>query len=131
MNITNEEVSHTMAKRNEKELLDTLRARGLRKRVAKSVADAIGSGPRKSQPKAVTKIVNDLKGLVEVIEDRATGKTAKRRSAARKAAVTRKRKAQTRSAAAKKAARTRSKAKATTTRTRTAGAGRRTRAKAS
>ncbi len=119
-----------MAKRNEKELMDTLRARGLRKRVAKSVADAIGSGPRKSQPKAVTKVVNDLRGLVEVIEDRATGK---RRAAARKAAVTRKRKAQTRSTAAKKAARTRSKAKATTTRTRsaTAGAGRRTRAKAS
>ena len=99
-------MAKTKARNND--LMDRLRARGLRKKHARSIADAIGSGPRKSQPKVVTRVVTDLRDLVEEIEDRATGKTAKRRAAARKAAKTRMRKAQSRSTAAKKAARTRS-----------------------
>lgn len=96
-----------MAKRDDSDLIEGMRARGLRKGVATSVADAIGSGPQKSEPKVVTQVVSDLRSLADEIEDRATGKSAKRRAAARKAADTRKRQAESRSAAAKKAARTR------------------------
>jgi hypothetical protein len=97
-----------MAKGRDNDLMDRLRARGLRKKHAKSVAKAIGPGPRKSPPKVVTRVISDLRVLVDEIEERATGRTAKRKAAARKAAQTRKRKAQTRSSAAKKAAKTRS-----------------------
>ena len=43
-----------MAKRGNKDLVERMRAAGLRKKVAVSVAEAMGSGPRKSQPKALT-----------------------------------------------------------------------------
>ena len=99
-----------MAKRGNKDLVERMRAAGLRKKVAVSVAEAMGSGPRKSQPKAVAKVVRDLRRLAEVLDDRSTGKSAKRRAAARKAAATRERKARARSAAAKKGAKKRAKA---------------------
>ena len=101
-----------MARSKKGDLVDALRARGLRKKVAERAADAIGSRPRKRQPSAVTRVIDDLKGLAEEIEDRATGRSAKRKAAARKAAQTRKRKARSRSRAAKKGAATRAKAKA-------------------
>jgi hypothetical protein len=88
-----------------------LRARGLRKRVARSLAEATARTNRRT-PKGVKRVTSDLRALVREVEDRATGGPAKRKAAAKKAAATRKRKASQRSAAAKKAARTRAKAKA-------------------
>jgi hypothetical protein len=99
-----------MAKKGNTDLVDRLRAGGLRKRVASSVADAIGSGgSRKQPPKAVKGVIRELRNLTDEIEDRATGRTAKRKAAARKAATTRRANAAKRSGAAKKAARTRAK----------------------
>jgi uncharacterized sporulation protein YeaH/YhbH (DUF444 family) len=98
-------------KSRQDELFERLRASGLRKRVAKSVAEATGRANRNT-PKGVKKVANDLRALASEIEDRATGGPAKRKAAAQKAAATRKRKANQRSAAAKKAAKTRAKAKA-------------------
>ena len=98
-------------KSRQEELFEMLRARGLRKRVARSMADATGRANRNT-PKGVKKVANDLRALATEIEDRATGGPAKRQAAAKKAAATRKRKASQRSTAAKKAARTRAKAKA-------------------
>jgi hypothetical protein len=88
-----------------------LRARGLRKRVARSLAEATARTNRRT-PKGVKRVTSDLRALVSEIEDRATGGPAKRKAAAKKAAATRKRKANQRSASAKKAAKTRAKAKA-------------------
>jgi hypothetical protein len=93
------------------ELFEMLRARGLRKRVARSLADAAAQTNRRT-PKRVKKVTSDLRALAREIEDRATGGPAKRKTAAKKAAATRKRKANKRSAAAKKAAKTRAKANA-------------------
>jgi hypothetical protein len=99
-----------VAKSAKQDLTDRLRAKGLRTRVAKTVSDAVGSGRRRATPPSqVRRIVDDLRGLANEIEDRATGGPAKRKAAAKKAAATRKRKAAARSTAAKKAARTRAK----------------------
>ena len=91
------------------DLFETLRSSGLRKRVARNVADAVDKGKGSVSQKAIDRRVKDLRGLVEDLQDRATG-GKKRKAAAKKAAATRKRKAAKRSAAAKKAARTRAKA---------------------
>jgi hypothetical protein len=94
------------------DLVDRLHAGGLRKRVASGVADAIGSGgTRKQPPKAIRGVITELRKLTDEIEDRATGRSAKRKSAARKAAATRRKNAAQRSTAAKKAARTRAKSR--------------------
>jgi uncharacterized sporulation protein YeaH/YhbH (DUF444 family) len=98
-------------KSRQDELFEMLRARGLRKRVARSLAEATARTNRRT-PKGVKKVTSDLRALVREVEDRATGGPAKRKAAAKKAAATRKRKATQRSAAAKKAAKTRAKAKA-------------------
>jgi uncharacterized sporulation protein YeaH/YhbH (DUF444 family) len=98
-------------KSRQDELFEMLRARGLRKRVARSLAEATGRANRNT-PKGVKKVASDLRSLASELEDRATGGPAKRKAAAKKAAATRKRKATQRSTAAKKAARTRAKAKA-------------------
>src|SRR3954464_13646466 len=99
-----------MAKKSkQEELFEMLRARGLRKRVARSLADATGRANR-STPKGVKKVAGDLRALATEFKARATGGPAKRKAAPKKAAATRKRKANQRSAAAKKGARTRSKA---------------------
>ena len=98
-------------KSRQDELFEMLRARGLRKRVARSLAEATGRANRNT-PTGVKKVASDLRSLASELEDRATGGPAKRKAAAKKAAATRKRKANQRSAAAKKAAKTRSKAKA-------------------
>jgi len=95
-------------KSNSSDLFDTLRAAGLRKKVASSVSDALASGRRRADPpKAVKSVVADLKRVADEIEDRATGGPQKRKAAAKKAAATRKRNAAKRSQAAKKGARTR------------------------
>jgi hypothetical protein len=90
------------------DLFKTLRAAGLRKKVAASLSDAAGRGSRSAkQPKAVRDAARELRALASTLEDRATGRTAKRSAAAKQAAATRRRKAAKRSAAAKKGARTR------------------------
>ena len=94
-----------MAKDND--LFDKLRARGLRKSAANSLAKAFGRGDS-SPPRGARRAVSELRSLVDELEDRARGGPAKRKAAAKKAAATRRRKAKQRSEAAKKAARTRS-----------------------
>jgi hypothetical protein len=98
-------------KSRQEELFEMLRARGLRKRVAKSISEAATS-TQKRTPKRVQKASADLRALAREIEDRATGGPAKRKAAAKKAAATRKRNAAKRSTAAKKGAKTRAKANA-------------------
>jgi hypothetical protein len=101
-----------MASSTRDELFDRLRSGGLRKRVAKTVADGVSTARGGRAPKAVDDVLAQLKALTAEIEDRASGGPAKRRAAAKKAAATRKRNAARRSTAAKKAARTRAKARA-------------------
>jgi hypothetical protein len=100
-----------MAKTARDDLFDRLRTGGLRKRVAKNVADGLHSARGSKPSKAVSSAVDELKALTAEIEDRAKGGPAKRSAAAKKAAATRRRNAAKRSAAAKKAARTRAKAR--------------------
>jgi hypothetical protein len=95
-------------KSKQDELFEMLRAKGLRKRVARTLADATGKTSSRT-PKAVRNAASDLRDLASTLEDRATGGPAKRKAAAKKAAATRKRKATARSTAAKKAAKTRAK----------------------
>jgi hypothetical protein len=102
------EVRMARSKR-EQELFDLLRARGLRKSVARKVSSAASSTSGKV-PKQVRDVLGDLRGLAGEVEDRVTGKAGKRKAAAEKAARTRKRNAAKRSASAKKAAKTRAKA---------------------
>jgi len=101
-----------MAKSKRKTLADDLHARGLRKRVARTLAGAIGSGSHTRTPDLVTRVAGDLNRLARELEDRATGRPAKRRAAARKGAETRARRAKARSNAAKKGARKRTTASA-------------------
>lgn len=97
-----------MAKKSSTDLFDRLRAAGLRKKVARSMSDALGSGRRRAAPpKAVRGVVADLKRVAEELDDRVKGGPQKRSAAAKKAAATRKRNAAKRSAVARKAARTR------------------------
>jgi hypothetical protein len=96
----------------DKDFFDRLRSSGLRKKVARQVADATSSARGRSKPpKALRGVLDDLKSLTSEIEDRVTGGPGKRKATARKAAATRKRNAAKRSAAAKKGARTRAKAR--------------------
>jgi hypothetical protein len=102
-----------MARRKaDTDLFDRLRAGGLRKRVASTVAEAVGTTRRGKPPKQVDRVVAELKALAAEIEDRAKGGPGRREAGAKKAAATRKRNAAKRSAAAKKGARTRARAKA-------------------
>jgi hypothetical protein len=102
-----------MAKRADQELFDRLRAGGLRKKVASTVAGAVSTTTRgRKPPKQVDRVVSELRALAAEIEDRAKGGPAKREATARKAAATRRRNAAKRSEAAKKAARTRAKSRA-------------------
>jgi hypothetical protein len=100
-----------MAKADQ-DFIDRLRSSGLRKKVARQVADATSSARGRSRPpKAVRGVLDDLKSLTSEIEDRVSGGPGKRKATARKAAATRKRNAAKRSAAAKKGARTRARAR--------------------
>lgn len=94
-------------KRNQ-DLFGRLHASGVRKRTAKLLADA--TDRRRKPARGVQQTLTELKKLVSEAEDRISGGPAKRKAAAKKAALTRKRNAAKRSASAKKAARTRSKA---------------------
>jgi hypothetical protein len=86
------------------DLFKTLRKRGLRKSVARAVADAERGG--KKSAAAARDVLADLDKASETIRRRVTNRDARAR-AAKKAATTRKRNAVKRSDAAKRAARTR------------------------
>lgn len=96
-----------MAKGRRDELFDRLRASGLRKRVAKAVADDVARVRSGKTPRTLDRAVSDLRALASELEDRARGGPAQRKAAAQKAARTRQRNAAKRSSAAKKAAQTR------------------------
>ena len=118
-----------MAKKDT-DLMDRLHASGLRKAVAKSIADATGRAQKEGGrlPKNVRSMLDDLGGLAKEVEDRLKGGPAKRSAAAKKGARTKARASSARSAAAKKGAATRAskstaskaktRAKASTTRAR-------------
>jgi hypothetical protein len=97
-----------MAKTTDNELFDRLRASGIRKRVARDLASAADSARSWQASKTTQATIAQLRSILDELEDRARGGPAARRStAAKKAAATRKRQAAARSAAAKRGARTR------------------------
>jgi hypothetical protein len=104
-----------MARKNNDDLFEVLRARGLRRSVAQAIADAQKSGRtggRKAESLA-RDALTDLKEASDTIRARFVDGTSTSRSAAgKKAAATRKRNATKRSNAAKKAAKTRAKSRA-------------------
>jgi hypothetical protein len=101
-----------MARKQSDDLFDVLRGRGLRKRVARTIAELDGSGRKAGSrgEKLARRAADDLTAAAEDIRKRLLG-SSDRTAAGRKAAATRKRNAAKRSAAAKKGARTRTKAK--------------------
>ena len=101
-----------MARKQSDDLFDVLRARGLRKRVARTLGELDGGGRKAGSrgEKLARKAAADLNSAAEDIRKRVLG-DSDRTAAGRKAAATRKRNAAKRSAAAKKGARTRGKAK--------------------
>jgi hypothetical protein len=104
-----------MAKKKSKkdDLFDTLRASGLRKRVADTLSTA--DSRSKQGRKLAESAISDLRSAADQIEDKFTGRSKKQRqAAAEKAAATRKRNAAKRSQAAKKGAKTRAKSGAKT-----------------
>ena len=98
-----------MAKKRDNDLMKTLRQSGVRKKVARAVADATGRANSGKQPAVVTRTIESLRGAASELEKRVS--RPQRSEAAKKAAQTRKRKAAQRSASARKAARSRSTAK--------------------
>jgi hypothetical protein len=96
-----------MAKtKSDKELYGRLRDSGIRKRVAKRVAEALPARGQK-KPARANRLADELSAAAEAIRERAGGGSRKRSNAAKKAARTRKAKAAKRSGSAKKAARAR------------------------
>jgi hypothetical protein len=99
-----------MAKRRNTNVFDQLHAQGLRKRVARAVAD-LESGGKKAgagAEKTAREALANLRALTAELEKRlGSSASTSRRAGARKAAATRKRAAAKRSGAAKKAAATR------------------------
>jgi hypothetical protein len=104
-----------MAK-TDRDLFDTLRAGGLRKKTAKSLSDAFSKADGSAPGRASRKAIADLRSVVAELEDRAKGGPAKRSAAAKKAAASRKRAATQRSNAAKKAAKTRARSSSSSSR---------------
>jgi hypothetical protein len=98
-----------MAKKKDKDLLETLRGSGLREKVARAVTDSVENARHGKQPKAVKRTIESLRAAASELEDRVNG-SRRRSEAAKKAARTRKREAAKRSAAARKGAKTRAKA---------------------
>ena len=92
-----------MATRDD-DLFKSLRARGVRKKIAGELSRATSGG---GSPKVARKATSDLVSVVGEVQDRLQHGPEKRSAAAKKAARTRKRKAEKRSKAARKGARTR------------------------
>lgn len=100
-----------MADKRNDNLSDVLRARGVRKKVAKEVGALDGNKRRTGAKgeKRARQAVEDLTAAADEIRDRVLSGDPKRRAAARKAAGTRKRAASKRRASSKKGAQTRAK----------------------
>jgi hypothetical protein len=94
-------------KKPDKQLYGRLRDAGVRKRVAKRVAEALPAKGQK-KPARAHRLADELTATAETIRNRAGGGSRKRSKAAKKAARTRKLKAARRSSSAKKAAKARS-----------------------
>ncbi len=94
--------------RLDKELYNRVRDSGVRKRVARTVAEAAAKADSRT-PKALNDAARSLRSVAAELEDRARGGPAKRKRTAQKAVRTRKAKAAERSRAAKKGAKTRAK----------------------
>jgi hypothetical protein len=93
-----------MAKNRNTDFVSYLRSSGLRKRVAKTLAD-LESDPRGNAEKLGRRVIGDLRNAADAIEKRLDiGGAGKRSTAAKKGASTRKRAASKRSASAKKGA---------------------------
>ncbi len=90
-----------MANNSDKDLFDSLRGRGVRKKVAKAASDSVAKVKDGKPSKSVTRTVETLRHAASDLERRAHGSS--RSEAAKKAARTRKRHAAKRSEAAKKA----------------------------
>ena len=91
------------------DLFDHLRARGVRKKVAKAVAGGASSKKSKRAESLAQSALADLCSAGDAIRDRVLSRDSKRSQAAKKAARTRERNAAKRRASAKKAAATRKK----------------------
>lgn len=91
-----------MSKR-EKDLIKSLHARGVRKRLARKVARATNGA---ASSKIAQRAMSDLASVVAEFQDQLHQGPQKRSAAAKKAAQTRNRKARQRSKAAKRGART-------------------------
>ena len=97
-----------MAKKAEKKLYDKLRAGGVRKKSAKLASETASRLDGKGRvPKALKGAIGDLRGALDQLEGQV--EAHERKAAGRKAARTRRRKAEQRSDAARKAARKRAK----------------------
>jgi hypothetical protein len=99
-----------MAKKKQADLFDHLRARGVRKKVAKSLSKGASSKNGKKAEALAQSALADLRSASDAIRD-LVHRDSKRSAAAKKAARTRKRNAAKRSAAAKKGAAARKGAK--------------------
>lgn len=92
--------------KSNKQLYGRLRDSGVRKNVAKRVAEALPAKGQK-KPARAHRLADELSAAAEAIRERAGGGSRKRSNAAKKAAVTRKAKAAKRSGSAKRAAKAR------------------------
>ncbi len=92
--------------KSNKQLYGRLRDSGVRKNVAKRVAEALPAKGQK-KPARAHRLADELSAAAEAIRERAGGGSRKRSNAAKKAAVTRKAKAAKRSSSAKRAAKAR------------------------
>ena len=115
--------------RLDRELYKRVRDSGVRKRVARTVAEAAGQADSRT-PKALNDAAKSLRSVAAELEDRARGGPAKRKRSAQKAVRTRRAKAAERSRAATKGAKTRAKATGTRTKATTRAKVATTRAKA-
>ena len=104
-----------MAKTNNDDLFTLLRARGLRKRIARSVAALEGNSRRAGAQgeKLARQTVENLTAAADDIRKRVLRRDRSRSQAASKAGQTRKRNVAKRPAAARKGAQTRAKAQRT------------------
>ena len=96
-----------MARNRNTDLVSSLRARGIRKRVARALSDLESGGrdARGNAEKVARRVIADLRSAADTIEKRLDiGGVGTRSSAGKKAARTRKRSAAKRSTAAKKGA---------------------------
>ncbi|HEX5821139.1 MAG TPA: hypothetical protein VFY30_05165 [Solirubrobacterales bacterium] len=87
--------------KSNKQLYGRLRDSGVRKNVAKRVAEALPAKGQK-KPARAHRLADELSAAAEAIRERAGGGSRKRSNVAKKAAVTRKAKAAKRSRSAKR-----------------------------